>query len=159
MYSCGLNAYGELGIDVDQDQGGNYVGEAALVLKCRSVPVQLNFYEKIRFIAAGRNHSLAISTTQEAGIFDSHLYSWGLSENGQLGHYDAKSYNIPQPRRVKFIDAPGTKIVFASASLRHTLALDTEGQLWFFGEKESVGITDRKHKYQFAPKRLHASNA
>lgn len=60
---------------------------------------------------------------------------------------------------MRFTAAESTKIVFVSASLRHTLCIDTEGHLWFFGDKESVGIIDKKDKFQFAPKRLHASNA
>jgi alpha-tubulin suppressor-like RCC1 family protein len=33
-----------------------------------------------------------------------------------------------------------TKIAFVAAGPKHTLCIDTEGNLWYFGNKESVGI-------------------
>jgi alpha-tubulin suppressor-like RCC1 family protein len=34
------------------------------------------------------------------------------------------------------------KFIMASCGSKHTLALDTSGDLWFFGSKQSVGIDD-----------------
>ena len=59
---------------------------------------------------------------------------------------------------VDFIDAEGVKPVFVSASSKHTLCLDTEGSLWYFGEKAAVGISDKKEKFMFYPKKLQPSN-
>ena len=55
-------------------------------------------------------------------------------------------YNVPTPKKVKFIDSPGTKIAFVSAAVNHTLCVDSEGQIWFFGENAAVGVLDRKNK-------------
>ena len=50
------------------------------------------------------------------------------------------------PRKVEFIDAEDTHLVFVSAAPKHTLCLDTKGRIWYFGEKASVGI---KHKEKY----------
>ena len=34
-------------------------------------------------------------------------------------------------------------IVFVSAAPTHNLCVDSEGKLWFFGEKSGVGVLDR----------------
>ena len=64
------------------------------------------------------------------------------------------SYNIARPTKVAFLEAEGTKIAFVSAAPKHNLCVDTDGALWYFGEKQSVGIKDKKDKYQFAPTQL-----
>jgi alpha-tubulin suppressor-like RCC1 family protein len=76
-----------------------------------------------------------------------------------LGHHDVQNqYNLSTPKAVEFLNDPDVKIIFVSASQKHTLCVDTEGELWYFGEKQSVGIHDKRNKYQFSPIRLVASN-
>lgn len=128
-------------------------------MKCKPIPVQIPTIEHIRFIASGSNHSLAISSDSQFGVQSSTLYTWGLSSYGQLGHHDVKNqYNLNTPKAVKFLNDPDVKMVFVSASQKHTLCVDSEGELWFFGDKQSVGIQDKRNKYQFSPIRLVASN-
>ena len=61
MYSCGYNQFGELGIG-DDDKVKGVSAEIGVLLKCKIVPESIILEQKIRFIAAGANHSLAIST-------------------------------------------------------------------------------------------------
>ena len=62
------------------------------------------------------------------------MYSWGWSAYGQLGHPKIKNYyNLDRPKKVKFRDATQTKIVFVSAGSKHTVCLDLEGNIWYFG--------------------------
>ena len=44
-----------------------------------------------------------------------------------------------------------TKIAFVTAGSRHTLCLDVNGKLWYFGAKEGVGIFSNEKKMQFEP--------
>ena len=51
VFSSGFNEYGELGIEGELSGVGE--GEAAVMMKCKPVPMQVNLSTKIRFIAAG----------------------------------------------------------------------------------------------------------
>lgn len=42
----------------------------------------------------------------------------------------------------------------ASCGYRHTVALDTTGNIWYFGSKSSVGIEDLDEDKQFQPSKL-----
>jgi alpha-tubulin suppressor-like RCC1 family protein len=37
-------------------------------------------------------------------------------------------------------------VAFAAAGSKHTICIDVEGQIWFFGNKLSVGVKDKKQK-------------
>lgn len=45
---------------------------------------------------------------------------------------------------MKFRQAMETKIAFVAAGPKHTLCIDTDGNLWYFGCKESVGIESKE---------------
>jgi len=159
LFACGFNEYGELGVASEIGDDATGEGEAAIMLKCKNTPFQVNTTKKMRYIAAAGNHSLAISTEYDKGHAKSDVYTWGSSASGQLGHYKVKNtYNITKPKKVKFLDNPETKIVFAAASFKHTLCVDDQGAIWYFGEKQSVGVHDKNEKLQFEPKKLVPQN-
>ena len=58
-----------------------------------------------------------------------------------------------KPKQVKFRQAIDTKVAFVAAGTKHTLCLDTDGNLWYFGLKEAVGIKSIEPN-QFEPIRL-----
>ena len=94
MYACGYNQYGELGITI-KDKSKPASVEGALLLKCKPIPLIIESNERMRFIEAGAHYSLAISTHQENGVAVSKLFSWGLSDKGQLGNYEVRDqYNL-----------------------------------------------------------------
>lgn len=87
------------------------------------------------------------------------MYTWGLSSYGQLGHNDVKNqYNLAEPKQIDWLVEPEPRIAFCSAAQKHTLCVDENGELWYFGDKQSVGIVDKVNKYQFKPSRIVASN-
>ena len=45
-------------------------------------------------------------------------------------------------------------MAWASAGARHTLCIDSEGRLFYFGSKEAVGIPGKDSQMQFYPVRL-----
>jgi alpha-tubulin suppressor-like RCC1 family protein len=60
---------------------------------------------------------------------------------------------LRKPKRVEFRQGSDIKVAFVAAGTKHTLCLDTEGKLWYFGLKESVGIKSYEPK-QYEPIRL-----
>ena len=80
------------------------------------------------------------------------MYSWGCGWYGQTGHGTWQNKN--QPLEVIVPLYKDTKFIMASCGSRHTIGLDTQGQIWFFGHKPSVGIEDLAEEKQFTAVRL-----
>ena len=112
-----------------------------LYIKSKGTPVRIFALENIRFVAAGESHSCAISDANSGDNPSHALYTWGWGAYGQLGHSKIQNaYNLSKPKHVKFRDARDTNIAYVSAGSKHTLCLDVNGKLWYFGSKEAVGI-------------------
>ncbi len=109
--------------------------------------------EAISFIACGQSHSLAISSLEESNEFKQALFSWGCGTFGQLGRSDL---DTSQPDLVVFPE-DNLKVVQVSAGPKHTLVLDSNNKIWYFGHKEGVGVTCMDQLCQFAPIRLRCS--
>ena len=88
---------------------------------------EANLFEgkTISQISVGGNHSLALDS-------EGQIYAWGANYNGRLGNGDTTSSNTP----VK-VDASGVlagkTISQISAGSVHSLALDSEGQIYAWG--------------------------
>ena len=81
VFSCGFSEYGELGVPlIELERGVDQ--KQAIIMKCKPEPEQIETIEHIRFIAAGKNHSIAISSLTVHGNAESDMYTWGLSSYG-----------------------------------------------------------------------------
>lgn len=80
------------------------------------------------------------------------MYTWGCGWYGQTGH--GHWGNINKPKLVDNSIVKEAKFIMASCGAKHTVALDTNGSVWFFGHKHSVGIEDFTDEKQFTPVRL-----
>lgn len=70
------------------------------------------------------------------------MYTWGCGWHGQTGHDTWQ--NTYEPRLLKVTESKDSKFIQASCGTKHTIALDTNGYIWFFGLKTSVGKTCNK---------------
>jgi alpha-tubulin suppressor-like RCC1 family protein len=110
VWAWGLNSSGQLGD-----------GTSTL----RPQPVQVagvsgGVLTGIKAVAAGGNHSLALSTT---GV----VYAWGANGNGQLGDGTTTNRNTP-------VETQGlSHAVAVAAGSTHSLAIDDQGRLWAWG--------------------------
>jgi alpha-tubulin suppressor-like RCC1 family protein len=86
-------------------------------------------------VAAGDAHSLALDS-------DGYVWSWGLNDEGQLGHghFDGDGGEDPFVRRPEEVltdvggdPEPLSDIVAIAAGGSHSLALDREGRVWSWG--------------------------
>ena len=66
------------------------------------------------------------------------MYTWGCGWNGQTGQ--GIWTNIVSPKMLKCQAQKDVKFMMASGGAKHTMAIDTTGGLWFFGQKSSAGI-------------------
>ncbi|WP_338553502.1 hypothetical protein [Paenibacillus sp. KS-LC4] len=89
--------------------------------------------EKVAEVAAGFDHSLVL--TEEGNV-----YSWGDNTYGQVGIDSAKGI-VSGPQKVEGLPT----ITHISAGFRHSLAQDTDGNLWVWGNNIAgqLGTGDR----------------
>ncbi len=115
------------------------LGDGSSKLSSRPVRVRLPAGARFRLIAAGCEHSLAVSTRGQ-------LYAWGLGSEGQLGDGSTTSSDVPVkvslPGPAKGGPAKGGPPARASATprvvslfggLHHSLALLSDGVLLAWG--------------------------
>jgi alpha-tubulin suppressor-like RCC1 family protein/chitodextrinase len=110
LWAWGWNNYGKLGDGTTER---------------REEPVFVK--SNIKAIAAGSAHSLAIDN-------DGHVWAWGWNNSGQLGN-DTFTGAEPNPDPLK-VDGI-SNVVAISAGAAHSLALDSNGQLWGWGSNYS----------------------
>ena len=92
---------------------------------------EANLFEgkTISQISAGNNHSLALDS-------EGQIYAWGANYNGQLGNGDTTSSNTPVKVDTSGVLA-GKTISQISAGGVHSLALDSEGQIYAWGYNDN----------------------
>jgi alpha-tubulin suppressor-like RCC1 family protein len=116
VWAWGANQYGQLGVATGKDCGGNALNAVA----CSHTPRRVPGLGPVRAVAAGGNHSLALTT-------DGAAWAWGWNQSGQLG--DGTVADRLAPARV-----PGLANITALAGGGgHSLALDADGVVWQWG--------------------------
>ncbi|MED6123603.1 hypothetical protein PIB30_050628 [Stylosanthes scabra] len=102
VYATGLNDCGQLGIS----EGKQYLMEPVRVL---------GDDKKIMHVAAGYNHSCAITV-------DGELYMWGKNTSGQLGLGKKAPNIVPLPTKVEHLD--GIRIKMTALGIIRTFEFD-----------------------------------
>jgi len=118
VMAWGLNASGQLGDGTNTDRS------FALHV---SGPKSADTFIPIKAIAAGRAHSLALTT-------DGKVWAWGMNTAGQLG--DGTKQKRTKPVQVKGPGGDGylLQIVAIAAGGAHSLALRADGTVWTWGD-------------------------
>jgi alpha-tubulin suppressor-like RCC1 family protein len=122
LYAFGQNFYGQLGSSTSNGEETANPTPAAVALPGASGAVSE--------IAAGGDHSLAVTTTGQ-------LYAFGRNELGQLGNAAGSGTELPNPTP-RAVSLPGAEgpVVQVAAGFSHSLALTATGQLYAFGSNE-----------------------
>ena len=109
IWAWGRNSYNQLGDGTTSNRG---------------IPIQITALSDkgITAIAASLNHSLAIDS-------DGEVWAWGLNNYGQLGDGTYTQRDIP----VEITALSGKVITAIAASLNHSLAIDSDGEVWAWG--------------------------
>ena len=113
LWSWGNNQNGKLGDGTTEN---------------KTTPIQIKEGTKFKAISAGSNYSLAID---EAG----NLWAWGDNSYGQIGNGSAEGI-ITTPVQIK----NETTFQEIAVGNDHSLALDTEGNLWVCGSNSYAQI-------------------
>jgi alpha-tubulin suppressor-like RCC1 family protein len=122
LYAFGDNEYGQLGSAINVGTVNPNPTPRRVVLPGATGPVVQ--------VAAGRAHSLAVTSTGQ-------VYSFGENESGELGRAAGSgTYNAnPRPTRVVFRGETGRVVrVAAGGDSGFSLAVTSTGQLYGFGD-------------------------
>lgn len=143
LYSFGHPEHGQLG---HNSEAKYFTSGNKYAFHCEYQPRRIvTFIEKSREghvspvddvsivdVACGTNHTLAVDSRHRC-------YSWGFGGYHRLGHSETKNELVP--RSIKVFDTPtagrGAAKVFAGAT--HSMALDVNGLLYFWGQNKSSG--------------------
>ena len=115
LYAWGQNSDGQLG------NGTTTSSSVPVAVAAGAIPPGT----KITQIAAGGDHSLALSSTGQ-------LYAWGDNTFGELGNGTTASSSVPVAV-APGANPLGTKITEIAAGGIHSLALSSAGQLYAWG--------------------------
>ena len=129
VWAWGLNSDGQLGL-------------GSLNNQVFALPISFPEGEVITAIAAGTFHSLALDSTGS-------VWAWGSNNSGQLG---ISSFDARRNAPAKLIFFPsGTRIVAISGGSSHSLALDSNGNVFAWGANSSGQLGNGQTIEQRAP--------
>ena len=122
LYSWGWNGQGQLG------NGTNTDSNVPLPVRTAGTPMA---GKKIVHVSTGGNFykgsSLALSS-------EGKVYSWGANDQGQLGNGTATDSNLPVLVKTEGTPMAGKKIIQTAIGVTHSMALDSEGKVYSWGE-------------------------
>lgn len=115
VWAWGKNEEGQLGDGFD-----GFNEDRASPVQVRG-PDGVGFLTDVSFIAAGRNHSIAVKK-------DGTVWGWGLDDYEQIG--EVGSPHLLFPRQITGI----SDVVSIAGGDRHTIALKSDGTVWGWGD-------------------------
>lgn len=126
-----------------QAWGANNSGQLALMAKTATdlqrSPMPVNFDKKIKKLALGFYHTLALTENGE-------LWAWGANGEGQLGIGSREAF-VAEPRRV----LSGIEIKDIDASLNYSLAVASDGRVWAWGSNYNGQLGDGTFEKRTVP--------
>ena len=94
----------------------------------RTAPIMVAAPAGVKFVqtAAGGSHSMALDR-------DGNIWTWGNSEDGQLGRTPTGNNPSDKPGRAKPFKYVNMTFIAVSAGADHGMAIDRDGNIWTWG--------------------------
>lgn len=127
-YSWGSNSHGQLGL------GDKESRSCPEVIQAFNLESQWEVYE----VACGAFHTAVLTNKrQPSDTLESFCWTFGLGENGQLGHGMTKSVLSPEP----VLDLPqNTFLISVDCGLFHTSVVSSARDVWSWGMEKGLGL-------------------
>lgn len=127
-YSWGSNNHGQLGLG---DKESRLHPE---VIKTFDLESPWEVYD----LACGAFHTAMLTNKKRpSDILESTCWTFGLGDNGQLGHGTTKSFISPEPLQ----ELPhNTFLVSVDCGLFHTCVVSSAGDVWSWGMEKGLGL-------------------
>lgn len=101
--------------------------------------------ERVRAVAAGREHNLALTS-------DGDVWSWGDGLHGRLGHGDQQASLLPK----QIVALAGACATAVAVGEGHSLC-EAAGALWTWGDGSHGKLGHDGDSHELLPKRIEAS--
>ena len=148
-WAWGRNDYGQLGNGKTSGTNANPTPSSVLL-----DPKHASTVLKAVQVSAGGSLSLAIDQ-------DGNTWAWGHNDYGQLGNGSTSSLRNPIPSSV-LLNPKDTstvlKAVQVSAGWAHSLAVDTDGNAWAWGQNNYGKLGNNTTSDQHSPVKVFASD-
>ncbi len=148
-WAWGRNDYGQLGNGNTSGTNANPTPSSVLL-----DPKHASTVLKAVQVSAGGSLSLAIDQ-------DGNTWAWGHNDYGQLGNGSTSSLRNPVPSSV-LLNPKDTstvlKAVQVSAGWAHSLAVDTDGNAWAWGQNNYGKLGNNTTSDQHSPVKVFASD-
>ena len=148
-WAWGRNDYGQLGNGKTSGTNANPTPSSVLL-----DPKHASTVLKAVQVSAGGSLSLAIDQ-------DGNTWAWGHNDYGQLGNGSTSSLRNPVPSSV-LLNPKDTstvlKAVQVSAGWAHSLAVDTDGNAWAWGQNNYGKLGNNTTSDQHSPVKVFASD-
>ncbi|HEX2910976.1 MAG TPA: choice-of-anchor D domain-containing protein [Chloroflexia bacterium] len=120
---------------------GDYISHSSPVKLTFPAPPGSTSPVKIRTLAAGYTHALAIDTSNN-------LWGWGINDSGQLG--DGTTTNAPGPKLIQ------ANVQLAAAGYAYSVFSTSDGKVWSSGSNAygKLGIGDLSISSKLTPQLL-----
>ena len=105
--------------------------------------------QPIKDVAAGANHSIAVSKDGQT------LWGWGSNDLGQLGPALDENVTVPTPIAVEGVGRGGDTIVSVSAGYAHTAVLTAAGKVFTFGRGNNGQLGRGDAEDDAVPREVH----
>ncbi|CAN0907212.1 E3 ubiquitin-protein ligase HERC2 [Linum grandiflorum] len=127
-YSWGNNNHGQLGLGDRKSRVGPEVVQAS------DTEVPWDVYE----VSCGAFHTALLSLkNRQSDKLESICWTFGLGDNGQLGHGTTQSVSSPEP--VKELQQQ-VYLVSVDCGLFHTSVVSSSGYVWSWGMEKGLGL-------------------
>jgi alpha-tubulin suppressor-like RCC1 family protein len=129
-WAWGKNSHGYLGLNNKTE---------------KSSPTQIGSNDNWSYMAAGRPfNSMGVKT-------DGTLWSWGLGNNGALGHNNTTGYSSPKQILGTWSNTHPTKL---TAGFYRGMAIKTDGTLWAWGYQASGELGQNNNTNYSSPRQI-----
>eukprot|EP01022_Parablepharisma_sp_SALTPOND_P019911 TRINITY_DN348_c0_g1_i1.p1 TRINITY_DN348_c0_g1~~TRINITY_DN348_c0_g1_i1.p1 ORF type:complete len:1251 (-),score=130.51 TRINITY_DN348_c0_g1_i1:17517-21269(-) len=136
IYSCGDSTQGALGLGSIQ---GNVNVPLPVIIK------KHNGTRKAKMVAAGRDHSMCLTTHNE-------IFTWGNGIKGKLGHGNESEQKYPKEITIIHQHTP----IFISAGDSHSACVTASGKLFTWGDGEYGKLGHSNTQTVLSPMRVLA---
>ncbi|VFQ97692.1 unnamed protein product [Cuscuta campestris] len=126
-YSWGGNSHGQLGLGDEESRVSPEIIE----------PFDSKSPWTVYDVACGAFHTALLAEKTQSGVLESVCWTFGLGENGQLGHGTSRSHSSPEP--VKELPK-GASFISVGCGLFHTSVVSSAGDIWSWGMEKGMGL-------------------
>ncbi|CAJ1972240.1 unnamed protein product [Sphenostylis stenocarpa] len=126
-YSWGNNSHGQLGLGDKENR------PRPEVVKTFDLESPWVIYE----VACGAFHTAFLTRKKRPNTLESTCWTFGLGDNGQLGHGTTQSTLLPEP--VKELPQ-NVLLVSVDCGLFHTCVVSSDGYVWSWGMEKGLGL-------------------